>query len=99
MKPIGSNRSFFIMSALIVFISSALLAIWSLRNTIALRNTLLAVGTLVALFLLKQYITQQKKANSSSIWSYTPIILSACALIWVGIHYLTFSQEPALQLQ
>ena len=99
MKPIGSNRSFFIMSALIVFISSALLAIWSLRDTIALRNTLLAVGTLIALFLIKQYATEHKKANSASVWGYSPIILSACVLIWVGVHYLAFSQEPALQLQ
>ena len=87
------------MSTLIVFISSVLLAIWSLSNTIALRNTLLAIGTLIALFLLKQYATLHKKANSGSVWSYTPIILSACALIWVGIHYLAFSQEPVLQLQ
>lgn len=87
------------MSALIVFISSALLAVWSLRNTIALRNTLLAVGTLVALFLLKHYASQPKKVNSSSFWSFTPIILSACALIWVGIHYLAFSQESILQFR
>ena len=84
---------------MIIFISSNLLAIWSLRNTIALRNTLLAVGTLVALFLLKQYVAQHKKANSSSIWSYVPLILSACTLIWVGVHYLAFSQEQVLQLQ
>ena len=87
------------MSALIVFISSALLAIWSLSNTIALRNTLLAVGSLIALFLIKQYATEQKKANPGPVWSFSPIILSACVLIWVGIHYLAFSQEPALQLQ
>jgi len=87
------------MSALIVLISSALLAIWSLSNTIALRNTLLAVGAFIALFLLKQYATQHKKADSSSVWSFTPIILSACVLIWVGVHYLAFSQEPALQLK
>lgn len=99
MKPIGSNRSFFIMSALIILISSTLLAIWSLRNTIALRNTLLALGTLVALFLLKQYASRSQKISSDSFWGFTPIIFSACTLIWVGIHYLVFSQEPGLQLQ
>lgn len=99
MKPIASNRSFAILSALIVFISTALLAIWSLRNTIALRNVLLVLGTLVALFLIKQYLKQPQKTASNSIWRYFPIILSSCTLIWVGIHYLVFSQDSALQLK
>ena len=87
------------MSALIIFISSTLLAVWSLKNTIALRNSLLAIGTLVALILLKQYASQPRKANSTSLWSYAPIILSSCTLIWVGIHYFAFSQESGLQLR
>lgn len=99
MKPIDSNRSFAILSALIVFISTVLFAIWSLRNTIALRNVLLVLGTLVALFLIKQYLKQPQKTASNSIWRYFPIILSSCTLIWVGIHYLVFSQDSALQLK
>lgn len=99
MKPIDSNRSFAILSALIVFISTVLFAIWSLRNTIALRNVLLVLGTLVALFLIKQYLKQPQKTASNSIWRYFPIILSSCTLIWVGIHYLVLSQDSALQLK
>jgi len=99
MKPIYSNRSFFIMSSLIILISSSLLAIWSLRDTIALRNILLAIGTLIAIFLLKQYASQPQKIHSSSFWSYLPITLSACTFAWVGVHYLAFSQESGLQLQ
>ena len=86
MKPIGSNRSFSILSALIIFISSALLAVWSLRNTIALRNALLAIGTLTALFLLWQY-SKRCKAQAShtqnlSLGRYTPIALTFVMLIW-----------------
>jgi hypothetical protein len=103
MKPIGSNRSFSIMSALIIFISSALLAIWSLKNTIALRNALLAIGTLLALWLVRQYSKQGKVQSTSSIGfafgRYTPIALSFLMLIWVVIHYVFFSAEPGQQFQ
>ena len=103
MKPIGSNRSFSILSALIIFISSALLAVWSLRNTIALRNALLAIGTLTALFLLWQY-SKRCKAQAShtqnlSLGRYTPIALSFVMLIWVVIHYIFFTSEPGQQFQ
>jgi|LakMenE18May11ns_1017448.scaffolds.fasta_scaffold9908068_1 hypothetical protein len=104
MKPIGSNRSFSILSATIIFISSALLAVWSLKNTIALRNALLAIGTLVALFLLWQY-SKQKRAEDlsrprSANWGqYTPLALSFAMLIWVVIHYLFLSSESGQQFQ
>ena len=92
------------MSATIIFISSALLAVWSLKNTIALRNALLAIGTLVALFLLWQY-SKQKRAGEVSIprsanWGqYIPLALSFAMLIWVVIHYFFFSSESGLQFQ
>jgi hypothetical protein len=103
MKPIGSNRSFSILSALIIFISSALLAIWSLRNTIALRNALLAIGTLTAFFLLWQY-SRRRKAQAAhpknlSLSRYTPITLCFVMLIWVVIHYMFFTSEPGQQFQ
>jgi hypothetical protein len=104
MKPIGSNRSFSILSATIIFISSALLAVWSLKNTIALRNALLAIGTLVALFLLWQF-SKQKRAEDlsrprSANWGqYTPLALSFAMLIWVVIHYLFLSSESGQQFQ
>jgi len=104
MKPIGSNRSFFILSAVIIFISSTLLAVWSLINTIALRNALLAIGTLVALFLLWQYSKQKSVAGvsmpQSANWGqYTPLALSFSMLIWVVIHYFLLSSESGQQFQ
>lgn len=104
MKPIGSNRSFSILSALIIFISTALLAVWSLKNTIALRNALLAIGTLLALFLFWQYSRGKGSKNTpafnSSSWAQcTPLALSFAMLIWVVAHYLLFSSEPGQQFQ
>ena len=103
MKPIGSNRSFSILSALIIFISSALLAVWSLRNTIALRNALLAIGTLTALFLLWQYSklrkTQAVHCQNQSLGRYMPLTLCFVMLTWVVIHYIFFTSEPGQQFQ
>lgn len=103
MKPIGSNRSFSILSALIIFISSALLAVWSLKNTIALRNALLALGTLVALFLLRHYSkrrnAQATHTQNLSLTRYTPIALCFAMLIWVAMHYIFFTSEPGQQFQ
>ena len=104
MKPIGSNRSFSILSALIIFISTALLAVWSLKNTIALRNALLAIGTLMALFLFWQLSRVKHSKNTptprTTSWAQCiPLGLSLVMLIWVVIHYLLFSSEPGQQFQ
>jgi hypothetical protein len=103
MKPHGSSRSFFILSALILVISSSLLAIWALTKTIALRNSLLALGTLVAILILTQHSPIRKQHGKTlnadkPISHYLPLILSLLALAWVVIHYLLFTQEPVLQL-
>ena len=96
MKPIGSNRSFSILSALIIFISSALLAIWSLTNTIGLRNALLAIGAIIAILLIRQYL---KLAPKASTLSFLPILLSLAMLIWAITHYALFTHEPGQQFK
>lgn len=101
MKPLGSNRSFPILSVFILLISSSLLAIWSLTKTIALRNGLLAVGTLLAILMLVQSVRkkQGKAMNANHFIShYLPLIFSALTLVWVVIHYLFFAQDTSLQL-
>ena len=90
MKPIGSNRSFSILSALIIFICSALLAIWSLTNTIGLRNALLAIGAIVAILLIRQYAKLAPKPSTPSL---LPILFSLAMLIWVIAHYILFATE------
>ena len=96
MKPIGSNRSFSILSALIILISSALLAIWSLTNTIGLRNALLAIGAIIAILLIRQYL---KLAPKASTLSFLPILLSLAMLIWAITHYTLFAHEPGQQFK
>ncbi len=100
MKPTGSNRSLPVLSVLLILISSTLLAIWSIKNTIALRNSLLALGTIAGLLFLINYPKDSRKALSlGRLSQFTPAILSGCMFIWVLIHYIGFSQEFALQSQ
>jgi hypothetical protein len=103
MKPIGSNRAFSILSALIIFISSCLLAIWSLSNTIALRNTLLTTGaliTLIFLVMLQKHCKAQDRlfTNTTSVGQYLPLTLALLGLAWVVVHYFCFSRDPSQQL-
>lgn len=85
----------------LVLISSVLLGIWATMNTIALRNVLLWVGTVIALM----YWWNWYKANKANhtlpalSWLYwLAVSLIASMLIWVVIHYFVFAQNPQQQL-
>jgi hypothetical protein len=84
----------------LVLISSALLGIWATMNTIALRNVLLWVGTVVALTYWWNWF-KTNKANQtlpSLSWLYwLPVMLIALMFIWVVPHYFLFAQNPQLQ--
>jgi len=72
----------------------ALLFIWVLPNTIALRHGLLVVGCISGAFLIKK--------NWNSFYPFKaklmPLYAIICLFIWVGIHYCFFSLNPALEL-
>lgn len=100
MKPVESNRFFSALSVAMIFISSVLLAIWSIKNTIALRNILLISGVLIGLLILKNNRRlAQLISNRPTCSQFTPLILAACMFIWVLLHFLFFSQDEALQIQ
>jgi hypothetical protein len=100
MKPTGSNRSLPVLSVLLILISSILLAIWSIKNTIALRNSLLALGAVAGLLFFINYPKDSRKTpHLGRLSQFTPLILSSCMFIWVLIHYVGFSQAFALQFQ
>jgi hypothetical protein len=84
----------------LVLISSVLLGIWATMNTIALRNVLLWVGTVIAIAYWWNWF-KTNKANQtlpSLSWLYwLPVILIALMFIWVVMHYFLFAQNPQLQ--
>ena len=85
--------------ALVLF-SSALLGIWATMNTIALRNALLWVGTLIALAYWWNWFKTNKANHTlpSLSWLYClPVALVGLMFVWVVMHYFLFAQNPQLQ--
>lgn len=79
----------------LILIGSILLGIWAVKGTIALRNILLGVGTLLSLFYCYQYFkfNQQK----ISFKNFIPIILIGLMFSWVIFHYFFLSRFPEIQ--
>lgn len=81
----------------IVILCAALLSIWAMQHTIALRNILLSLGCLLSIFYVYQ---RQRSAPISIEWrNLTPLLFVGCLFAWVLIHYFLFSQDEELQLK
>ena len=85
------------LGLVLILISSVLLGIWAVKDTIALRNILLVVGTIISIIFLYQYL------NSVSVRliciNSLPVICIFASLIWVVLHYCFFSIQPEVQLK
>jgi hypothetical protein len=81
----------------LVILSSILLGIWAVKETIALRNLLLFGGAPLSIY----YITLEFKRNNlkeqCDFWRILPILLLGLTFIWVVSHYLFFSIDPVQQ--
>jgi hypothetical protein len=81
----------------LILISSVLLGIWAVKDTIALRNILLVLGALGSLlFLYKNFRTE---AIYSAGINWLPMACIFFALLWVILHYFLFSITPESQLR
>lgn len=84
----------------LVLISSTLLGIWPVMNTIALRNVLLWVGALIALrYCWNWFKTNKAKHTLPSLSGlhWLAVILIGLMFFWVVIHYCLFAQNPQQQ--
>jgi len=86
-----TQRNWASLSALSAF---ALMFIWVLPNTIALRHALLGVGAIAGLFLIKGHWSIFNRPNIRL----TPLYAILGLFIWVLIHYCFFSLNPSLEL-
>ncbi|QWD76398.1 hypothetical protein ICV32_01625 [Polynucleobacter sp. MWH-UH24A] len=82
----------------LIILSSILLGIWAVKETIALRNILLVVGTLLSLYYIALEFRYEKLKEDLSLWKLLPLILIACSFLWVIVHYFFFSVDPIAQL-
>ena len=92
MRSSTANSSSPILDFTLIAISSVLLLIWPISNTIALRNGLLIVGAILALIVFKRFSYTKK------LLCFLPISLGIGMFIWVLLHFQLFSQDPVLQL-
>jgi hypothetical protein len=88
---------------LLIVISSALLGIWAVRDTIALRNILLAIGVIFSIIYWTDYFWNYRnnpnffKLSEIQSISLIPVILILAMFSWVILHYLFFTQFPKQQ--
>lgn len=83
----------------LIFLNVVLLAIWAIKDTIALRNIVLVLGAIASMI----YITNDWRYGSlkkqlCSIHA-LPLIFTCLMFSWVLIHFFCFSQDPISQLQ
>jgi hypothetical protein len=81
----------------LILISSVLLGIWAVKDTIALRNILLVLGALGSIFFLYRSFRMGIINADGSKW--IPIACIFFAIIWVVLHYFLFSITPESQLR
>lgn len=80
----------------LILISSVLLGIWAVKGTIALRNILLGIGTLLSIVYCYQFFRCNQRKISIKNW--VPIIMLGLMFCWVVFHYLLLSRFPDIQL-
>jgi hypothetical protein len=81
----------------LVFISSVLLGIWATRDTIALRNILLVLGSVLSLIYIMLEFRLHHLATQLTWKRCLPLILIGLMFAWVVFHYLFLSRYPELQ--
>lgn len=100
--PHVEHRTFNQLGIVLIVISSGLLGIWAVRDTIALRNIFLALGSLLSLIYWYIYFKNQKKLSfpdfkDKYFIDFFPFVLIGCMFLWVVFHYFFFSRFPQQQ--
>lgn len=78
----------------LVWIVCAILFIWVIPNTIALRNSLLVLGALNSIYII--FSDRNLFVEFGRCW--IPLLLLVLLYFWAIIHYLFFSLDPTLEL-
>jgi hypothetical protein len=81
----------------LLILSGVLLGIWAAKDTIALRNILLIVGSLLSINYIYQEFKQENLVGRLGLWKILPVLLVGLAFVWVVAHFFLFSVDPAQQ--
>ena len=83
----------------LIFLNVILLAIWAIKDTIALRNIVLVLGAIASIiYIANDWRFGDLKKQLRSVHS-LPLILAGLLFAWVLIHFFCFSQDPLSQFQ
>lgn len=82
-----------------MILSSVLLGIWAVKETIALRNILLVGGVLLSIFYVIQQFKYSDLQEQCNLWRVLPFLFLAFTFVWVVSHYLFFSIDSSQQLK
>ena len=84
---------------ILLVLSSLLLGIWAVKETIALRNFLLISGTLISIYYIVNKWRHGELKDQCTIWKILPIVLIGLVFFWVISHFLFFSLDPIKQFK
>lgn len=83
----------------LIFLNVILLAIWAVKDTIALRNIVLVIGALCSIiYIVNNWRFGVLKQQLYSVHSF-PLICMGLLFFWILIHFFWFSQDPVSQFQ
>ena len=82
----------------LILINTVLLGIWSVKDTIALRNFLLGIGSLLSIFFIVNQIKDGVLSLKVSAVRFIPLLLVFLMFGWVVFHYFFLSRYPQVQL-
>jgi hypothetical protein len=92
-----SNYSRKYLEWTMVILSSLLLGIWAVKETIALRNILLFGGAPLSIYYITQEFKRSNLKEQYDFWRILPIILLGLSFFWVLCHFIFFSIDPVQQ--
>ena len=79
----------------LIILSSVLLGIWAVKGTIALRNSLLGIETILSTIYCMRFFKVDKQKLPLKNW--TPLILLGLMFCWVIFHYFFLARFPEQQ--
>ena len=91
----SSHKTMNVMGYALILIGSVLLGIWAVKGTIALRNSLLGIGTLISISYI--YSTLKSQEVKMTVKNGTPLIFLGLMFCWVIFHYCFLSRFPEQQ--
>lgn len=93
------NSLIHILGWALIILSSILLGIWAVKETIALRNILLVIGAPLSIYYIVQEWRHGGFKEQCTFWKVLPILLVALTFVWVVAHYFFFSLDPIKQFE